>query len=62
MQSKVASDLNTLSQDLVNCAQLYGVYNVKLNAPNGVFEAVQEDITTIEATKYGTNKIVLEKV
>ena len=60
IESKVSSNVNSLAQDLVATAYMNDIYTIKFNAPNAICEVIKDEVSSIEATTYGENKINME--
>lgn len=61
-EGRVSSSLDTLATNILAQTYAYGIYNVKVRAPLGIFTKVRQDIEDAEKNKYGLNKITLENV
>lgn len=61
-QVSVASDIETLAQDLVALAYKYDTYSVKTQAPLAITAEIKRQVNTLENNIYSENKITVEGI
>ena len=61
-QVSVASNMESLVEDLVALAYRYNTYNIKTHAPLAVTAEIKRQITALENNRYSENKITVEGI
>lgn len=61
-QVSIASDIESLSQNLVALAYKYDIYDIKAHAPFAVTSEIKRQVNMLESKNYSENKITVEGI
>lgn len=61
-QMNVASNMEDLTENLVNLAYKYNIYTVKTHAPLAITAEIKRNIAMLENKNYSKNKIIVEGI
>ena len=61
-QVSVASDIETLADNLVALAYRYDTYNIKTHAPLAITAEIKRQVETQEGRRFSENKIKVEGI
>lgn len=59
---KSSSDLDILSEDIINAAYTHNIYSIKIHGPFQISSQIRKRLLELESLTYGENKIKVEEI